>query len=92
MRTRAARGLLASPRVAPLLRHHPYSSHPHCVRRGAVVRLLALLTQHASSAGIPPGSGLLPMNESLRGGEGLRICQVAISQESSSRVEKPLSF
>jgi hypothetical protein len=78
MRT-GATGLLASPGVAPLLRHHPYSSNPHRVRGPAFVRLLPVPSQRrASSAGIPPGSGLI-MNESLRSGEGWRICQVAIS-------------
>ena len=69
IRTRAARGLLASPGVAPLLRHHPYSPHPHCVRRGAVVCLIAIPNQRFSSAGIPPRSGLLSYERKPRRGQ-----------------------
>ena len=69
IRSRAARGLLTSPGVAPLLRHHPYSSHPHCVRRGAVVCLIAIPNQRFSSAGIPPRSGLLSYERKPRRGQ-----------------------
>ena len=60
MRT-SATGLLASPGVAPLLRHHFYSPHPHRGDgRTVVVSLLSLPSQRrVSSADIPLGSGLL---------------------------------
>ena len=54
--------------------------------------LLRFLTNASPQLAFRPEVGFSLMNESLGGGKGLHICQVAIFREASRRVEKPLSF